>query len=278
MSYFRCYVNLTCDCMCPCSTDSLLICTEKSDKVYMETTVSLEKKIASMLRRKSDRNRIFSTGPAEIELHPDTLEGIISYLNGGMMNPRSQEFGEILIKACGNINRLVGLTETHEAMFATGSGSNAAQAMCSCVRQKDRVALLKSGIYAERLAETLSYVHVPVFVYDSSGGRYPNLEEFERLIKKNQCNVIAMVAGPTGDTVIMPVEKIAAMARRLNIEIIVDTISTFGAEPHLYMHQYGEQFRAITVGLNKALRCGVFGLNGTIVCKKDVMELCSSFK
>jgi len=242
--------------------------------------MSLEKNIASMLRSKNDKNRIFSTGPAEVELHPDALEGIISYLNGGMMNPRSQEFGEILIQARENINRLVGLAGTHEVMFATGSGSNAAQAMCSCVRKKDRVALLRTGIYAERLRETLECARVPVFIYDSSNGRYPftsfegrpNLEEFEGLIKENQCNVIAMVAGPTGDTVIMPVEKIAAIAKRLNVEIIVDTISTFGAEPHLYMRKYGEKFRAITVGLNKALRCGVFGLNGAIVCKRNVMD------
>ena len=219
-----------------------------------------------------DGSRIFSTGPAEIELHADTLEGIISYLAGGMMNPRSQEFGEILLKARENIIRLVGLTETHEPFFATGSGSNAAQAMCSCVRKDDRVVLLKTGVYAGRLEETLRYADVPVFVYDSSKGRYPNLAEFEKLLERNRCNVIAMVAGPTGDTVIMPVEKIAAMAKRLNCEIILDAISTFGAEPHLYMRQYGEQFRAITVGLNKALRGGVFGLNGAIVCKKDVIE------
>jgi len=238
----------------------------------METTMSLDKNIALMLRSKNDKNRIFSTGPAEIELHPDALEGIISYLNGGMMNPRSQEFGEILIQARENINRLVGLTETHEVMFATGSGSNAAQAMCSCVRKKDRVALLRTGIYAERLRETLEYARVPVFIYDSPNGRYPNLEVFERLIKENQCNIIAMVAGPTGDAVVMPVEKIAAMAKRLNVEIILDTISTFGAEPHFYMRKYGEQLRAITVGSNKALRCGVFGLNGAIVCKRDVID------
>jgi len=234
--------------------------------------MTLENEIASMLRRKNGRSRIFSTGPAEIELHSETLEGIISYLTGGMMNPRSQEFGEILLKARANIIRFVGLTETHEAFFATGSGSNAAQAMCSCVRKKDRVALLKTGIYAGRLEETLRYAGVPVFVYYSSDGCYPNLEEFEQLIEEHQCNVIAMVAGPTGDTVIMPVEKIAAMGRRLKVEIILDAISTFGAEPHLYMRQYDEQFRAITLGLNKALRCGVFGLNGTIVCKRDVIE------
>ena len=238
----------------------------------MKTTMSLEKNIALMLRSQNDKNRIFSTGPAEIELHPDALEGIISYLNGGMMNPRSQEFGEILIKARENINRLVGLTGTHEVMFATGSGSNAAQAMCSCVRKKDRVALLRTGIYAERLRETLEYARVPVFIFDSPNGRYPNLEEFEGLIKENKCNVIAMIAGPTGDAVIMPVEKNAAIAKKLNVEIILDTISTFGAEPHLYMRKYGEQLRAITVGLNKALRCGVFGLNGAIVCKRDVID------
>ncbi|MBC8235060.1 aminotransferase class V-fold PLP-dependent enzyme [bacterium] len=234
--------------------------------------MSLEKNIALMLRSKNDKNCIFSTGPAEIELHPEALEGIISYLNGGMMNPRSQEFGEILIKARENINRLVGLTETHEVMFATGSGSNAAQAMCSCVRKKDKVALLRTGIYAERLRETLEYARVPVFTHDSSNGRYPNLEEFEKVIKENKCNVIAMIAGPTGDAVIMPVEKNAAIAKKLNVEIILDTISTFGAEPHLYMRKYGEQLRAITVGLNKALRCGVFGLNGAIVCKRNVID------
>jgi len=238
----------------------------------MKSTASLEKKIVSMLRGKSDSGRIFSTGPAEIELHPDTLEGIMNYFSGGMLNPRSQEFGEILIKALENVNRLVGLTETHEAAFVTGSGSNATQAMCSCVHQNDKVALLRTGTYAERLREALEYAGVTVFVYNSANGRYPNLDEFEKVIEKNKCNVIAMVAGPTGDTVIMPVENIAAMAKRLNVEIILDSISTFGAEPHLYMRQYSNQFRAITVGLNKALRCGVFGLNGTVVCQKDVIE------
>lgn len=219
-----------------------------------------------------DRPRRFSMGPAEIELAPETYEAALWYFRDGMMNPRGGDFAELLHDCRAAVLQLAGMTATHEAAFVTGSGSNAAQAMCSVVRRDERVALLQTGTYSRRIGETLRHEGVTAKEFDATGGQAVDLEGLEQFVLREKCGLLAFIAGPTDTTTLTPFYDICRMAEEHGWDLIVDTISTFGSEPVDWLADHAARFRAVTIGLNKALRCGVLGVNACVAVRKDTAK------
>lgn len=130
------------------------------------------------------------------------------------------------------LRRVAGIGEEWSVILLSGSGTAAMEAMVGGgVRPGRRLLVCRNGIYGERLAtiagrlgiETVSVVAADVEPIDPA--------EVDRALATDpEVDAVAVVHHETTTGLLNPVHEIAGVARARGVPVMVDAISSFGAE------------------------------------------------
>jgi 2-aminoethylphosphonate-pyruvate transaminase len=133
---------------------------------------------------------------------------------------------------------LVGLAtsshpENYTAVLMQGSGTFSVEAMIgTVVPDSGRLLVLANGAYGQRLAKIASYLKLDHLVNDSGELAPPDLERLEQTLRDDtQITHVVVVHNETTTGMMNPLEEIAAIVKRHQKVLLVDSMSAFGGVP-----------------------------------------------
>jgi 2-aminoethylphosphonate-pyruvate transaminase len=124
------------------------------------------------------------------------------------------------------------LAADYQSVLLTGSGTAAVEAMLASLAPDERVTLvLTNGVYGERMAQMLAAHHKPhrVLKYDWTSG--PDVAAVDRVLANDpSITHVAAVHHETTTGRLNDVEAIGRVCRTRGTDLLLDCVSSFGAE------------------------------------------------
>jgi 2-aminoethylphosphonate-pyruvate transaminase len=146
---------------------------------------------------------------------------------------REPEFAQLALDIKARLVKVYPEAAKHyEAILLTGSGTCAVEAMLSTLVPRDGKALVvTNGVYGERMAAMLTAHGKPLEVVTSQWHEPMNLTEVENRITRDAAitHVIA-VHHETTTGRLNEVAKLGQICQRKNVALLLDCVSSFGAE------------------------------------------------
>lgn len=193
--------------------------------------------------------------PGPVTLSPGVREAMLR----GDWCHREPEFARLT----GRINdRLVSVyDETHgefRSVIMTGSGTAAVEAMIATFAPSLSATLVvANGVYGERMARILQAHGREHLVMEHPWGAAPDPVAVERTLEENpHITHVAAVHHETTTGRLNDLDSLGAVCRQQNRHMLVDAVSSFGAEA---LNPSGWNLAALAAGANKCLH-GVPGI------------------
>lgn len=196
-------------------------------------------------------------------------DGVRRALLGPDLCHREAEFFDLQDGVREALLAVYGLPPAYAAVLLGGSGTAAVEAMItSLVPAGGRLLVAANGIYGERLAAIAAIHRIPCRVLEHDWTAGIDLEGLERALAAEAFTHLAVVHHETTTGRLNPLAAIGALARRHGAYLLVDAVSSFGAEE---LDFDGWHIAAAAAAANKCLH-GVPGASFVVV-RRDALEI-----
>lgn len=185
---------------------------------------------------------------------------------------REQEFAELTLDLRQRLERTYPAAKTdYSAVLLTGSGTAAVEAMLiSLVPHSAKTLVVANGVYGERLAKMLASYRRPHVLIESPWMDPIPLQRIDETLAANpDIRFLACVHHETTTGRLNLVEAVGAICRRRNIGLLLDAVSSFGAE-ELCFAEWNLVAAAATA--NKCLH-GIPGVS-FVLARSDALAKC----
>ncbi|MBL4589966.1 MAG: alanine--glyoxylate aminotransferase family protein [Alphaproteobacteria bacterium] len=145
---------------------------------------------------------------------------------------REVEFDNLLESIENKLLRLyeIKTISNYRAVVITGSGTAANETMLSSIVGDKNILILSNGEFGERLYKMSKIHNKNTFLLDFSWGKTLNLEKIEAYLQAHDIDIVAMVHHETSSGMLNPLEKVGALSKENGAMLIVDCVSSTGAE------------------------------------------------
>lgn len=189
---------------------------------------------------------------------------------GGMrdMNHREPAFRELMAEVRAHLGWL---SEGHLAYLLGGSGTAAAEAMMTSCVGDGKTLIVTNGYYSERLCD-IATAHGMDHEHLRFAWRDPiDLDAVDAALKSGQFEALAVAHQETTTGRLNPVDAIAAICDKYGVTLLLDAISSLGAEAIPF-----ESVPAVCCASNKCLH-GLPGVSFVMV-RADLAERMKSIE
>lgn len=153
------------------------------------------------------------------------------------------------------------------AVLLGGSGTSALEAMMASLVPADaRVLVLENGVYGERLSRISTVYGIPHKALKKAWGEKIDLDALADLLASGEFSHVVAVHHETTTGRLNPVEDIAGLCEAHGVGLLLDAVSSFGAE---YIPFNSSSLQAIAATANKCLH-GIPGL-AMVLCRRDAL-------
>lgn len=158
--------------------------------------------------------------------------------------------------------------EEWSAVLIGGSGTSAMEAMMASLLPADsNLLVLENGVYGERLTKIADIYGIQRQALTASWGAEIDLQEVEELLSSGSFSHLAMVHHETTTGRLNPVDDIARLCEQYQVELLLDAVSSFGAEAIPFQ---SPSLTAIAATANKCLH-GIPGL-AMVLCRSQALQ------
>ena len=169
------------------------------------------------------------------------------------------------------IRGLLNIYECDPVQWATvligGSGTSAMEAMMVSLLPHDaHVLVLENGVYGERSSRIASIYGIRYQALKAAWGEPINMQALAELLASGEFTHVVAVHHETTTGRLNPVADIASMCTRFKVQLLLDAVSSFGAESIPFEE---ESLQAIAATANKCLH-GIPGL-AMVLCRHDAL-------
>ena len=188
----------------------------------------------------------FTVGPVQSS---DTVLAI-----GGEQVPyfRTAEFSEIMLENERLVKEFAHTTKDSRVVFMTCSGSGGMEtAIMNCLSPNDKALVINGGSFGERFVELLTLHEVPFTEIKLEHGKALKPEHLAPYEGKNY-TAFLLQKHETSTGVHFDIDLVSDFCKRNNLFLIVDTISTFLADP---FDMSAIDAGVMITGSQKALAC-----------------------
>lgn len=165
---------------------------------------------------------------------PVTLsERVRKALLGPDLCHREVEFVQLQRRIRNGLLGLYGLNpRSWAAVLLTGSGTAAVEAMITTlVPDTGRLLVIENGIYGERISQIATIYRINHLVFSHPWEKEIDIQKLEKILNDNQdISHIALVHHETTTGRLNDLRRIASVCQGRNIELLLDAVSSFGAE------------------------------------------------
>ena len=214
----------------------------------------------------------------EILLNPGPVN-LSDRVRNALLRPdichREQEFYNLQNSVRQNLMKVYELSETEwAAILLTGSGTAAMEAMLtSLVPVNGKVLIIENGVYGERLSRIAEIHHINhISLHHDWEGEIDLVKLEKELQYHTDLTHLAVVHHETTTGRLNQLESIAQLARRFNLSILVDAVSSYGAE-EIKFEEWN--ISACAAAANKCLH-GVPGVSFVICNRNEINQMRAS--
>jgi 2-aminoethylphosphonate-pyruvate transaminase len=162
----------------------------------------------------------------------NVTERVRKALLGPDLCHREEEFSTLMSGMRRKMLRLFGVAQTHTVALITGSGTAGLEAMLGSFAEKGKkVLVLSNGVYGERMRKVLELHGTPAHVLNATPGDFPAFDRIESFLTRDRSiHGVAMVHHETSTGMLNPLAGVTALAKRHQKTMLVDAVSSLGAE------------------------------------------------
>ena len=182
---------------------------------------------------------------------------------------REPEFFELQDEV---INGLLDIYQCDPALWTAvlvgGSGTSAMEAMLASLLPFDaNVLVLENGVYGERLSRISGIYGIRHQALRAAWGEAVDLEALAELLASGGFSHVLAVHHETTTGRLNPVDEIASLCTQNGVQLLLDAVSSFGAESIPFEQ---ESLQAIAATANKCLH-GIPGL-AMVLCRREALK------
>ncbi len=147
--------------------------------------------------------------------------------------PREKEFGRLLDTIKEDLVKIVHGGDDYIAALFTASGTGGLEAaITSAVPKGKKILVVDNGAYGARMANIASTFGIDVVLYKLAYGDFPDVGHIEKLLNENKdVSHLAVVHHETTTGMLNPIQEICDVAKKHNVEVIVDCMSSYAGIP-----------------------------------------------
>jgi 2-aminoethylphosphonate-pyruvate transaminase len=193
----------------------------------IERAAPVDRQVEALLDTKAHpRYHLLNPGPV------NTTARVKSALVHHDVCHRDASFSELMISLTGKLRRIFRASPEHTIALITGSGTAAMECALSSTVPRDRkVLVIDNGAFGERLAEICRVHDMDLVHLRYAWGDLVDPADVERLLQDHpDIAVVAMIHHETSVGLLNPVAEIGGLCRRYDALLIVDAVSSLGAE------------------------------------------------
>lgn len=194
-------------------------------------------------------SKVVSLTPAVFHLS-DAVNEVSRTYGANPIVPRGPRLKPLIEGARHGIQEALGCPN-HEPILLTGSGSTSIAAVLgSCLRETERLLVIRNGAYGDRILEYATTLRQPVVDMSLPYGERPRLDEVDRILAAGEADAVAMVYGGTSTCTLNPLAELSEITKRHGKKLLVDGVSSLFVEP---MDLDGWGVAAVMGSCNKGL-------------------------
>ena len=154
------------------------------------------------------------------------------------------------------------------AVLVGGSGTSAMEAMLASLLPHDaNVLVLENGVYGERLSRIAGIYGIEHQALKVAWGEAIDMRALADLLAAGDFSHVLAVHHETTTGRLNPVDEIASLCTEHGVQLLLDAVSSFGAESIPFEH---ESLQAIAATANKCLH-GIPGL-AMVLCRHEALK------
>ncbi len=189
--------------------------------------VEVQDKVEALLEAKAHPHyTLMNPGPVK------TTARVKSALVHHDVSHRDVSFSELLVSLTGKLRRIFRGSPEHTVVMITGSGTAAMECSISSTVPPDRkILIVDNGAFGERLYEIARLHEMNVVHLRYAWGDQVDPADVQRAFDEHpDIAVVAMIHHETSVGLLNPVGEVGAICRRNDALLIVDAVSSLGAE------------------------------------------------
>lgn len=189
--------------------------------------IEVADKVAALLETKRHaRYTLLNPGPV------NTTATVKSALVHHDVCHRDSTFSELMVSLTGKLRRIYRGTPHHTVFPITGSGTAAMEAaLVSSVPPDKKILIVDNGAFGARLVEVARVHEMNVLHLQYAWGERVDAADVARALEAHpDIAVVAMIHHETSVGLLNPVGEVGALCRRHDALLIVDAVSSLGAE------------------------------------------------
>ena len=188
---------------------------------------TVDEQVTALLESKSHpRYTLLNPGPV------NTTARVKSAMVHHDVCHRDASFSELMVSLTGKLRRIFRATPQHTTVMITGSGTAAMEcAIASTVPRDGKILVIANGAFGERLCEIATVHDMDAVVLRHEWGELVDPGDVERALEEHpDIAVVAMIHHETSVGLLNPVTEVGALCRRFDALLVVDCVSSLGAE------------------------------------------------
>lgn len=189
--------------------------------------LEVEDKITALLEAKRHAHyTLLNPGPV------NTTATVKSALVHHDVCHRDSTFSELMVSLTGKLRRIYRGTPHHTVFPITGSGTAAMEAaLVSSVPPDRKLLIIDNGAFGARLVEVARVHEMSVLHLQYGWGEVVSVDDVARAFELHpDIAVVAMIHHETSVGLLNPVREIGALCRERDALLVVDAVSSLGAE------------------------------------------------
>ena len=191
------------------------------------SSTDMRKNVLRTVAQTAQRNVLLNPGPATTT-HSVKMAQVVPDIC-----PREYEFGDLMEFVSKELTKIVAKPKKYTTVLFGGSGTAVVEATLTSVVPHDKqVLIVNNGAYGKRMCQIADAYGIDYIEFESSPIEPIDLKKLKKVLKNNtNISHLAMIHNETTTGLLNNLDDFGKLAKKLNIELIVDAMSSYGALP-----------------------------------------------
>jgi 2-aminoethylphosphonate-pyruvate transaminase len=219
--------------------------------------------------KKSKRNILLNPGPAT------TTQSVKMAQVVPDICPREYEFGDLMEYVSVELTKIVADPKEYTTVLFGGSGTAVVESVISSVVPHDKTVLIvNNGAYGKRVCQIAQAYDMNYIEFVSSPIKPINLKNLKKVIKENKnISHLSVIHNETTTGLLNNLDDLGQIAKKYNLEFIVDAMSSYAAIP---IDMKKQNIHYLLASSNKNIQ-GMAGV-GFVIAKTSSLEKLKDIK
>ncbi len=229
----------------------------------------MRENVLNVVAQTRQRNVLLNPGPATTT-HSVKMAQVVPDIC-----PREYEFGDLMEWVSEELTTIVANTDEYVSILFGGSGTAVVEAtLSSVVPHNKRVLIINNGAYGQRMCQIVGAYDMDYVEFQSSPIEPINLEALEATIKSTKdLSHLAIIHNETTTGLLNNLDDLGNIARKYNLELIVDAMSSYAEIP---INMKKQNIAYLMASSNKNIQ-GMAGI-GFVIANKEAIEKIKEIK